>query len=220
MCKQSTALDSCRSQHCRDTSTDIVHYRTTKWRRLQKLVTYAGTHHMTAKHDRKESQSEKNKHADISKPFFFVCVSGQGRITVMDKRSANEGMDLVCISIGEHEVKYIAEGAEPVLLLPWPKQLLQPKKFMRLIQQSDRVISCDIDLRFDIDATRGASRVADRSRCHLISHDRTADQSHEYLGCNDFLARVVPRCVAKEFVFVSLFEKQHMVHHVFICVCE
>ena len=69
------------------------------------------------------------------------------------------------------------------------KTIVTAEKFMRLIQQSDRVISCDIDLRFDIDATRGASRVADRSRCHLISHDRTADQSHEYLGCNDFFGQ-------------------------------
>ena len=61
--------------------------------------------------------------------------------------------------------------------------------------QIDHVISCDIELRFDIDATRGTcasrARVAYRSRCRTISHDRTADQSHEYLGCNDFLARVV-----------------------------
>ena len=61
--------------------------------------------------------------------------------------------------------------------------------------QFDHVISCDIEVRFDIDATRGLcasrARVADRSRCCMISHDRTADQSHEYLGWNDFLARVV-----------------------------
>ena len=55
------------------------------------------------------------------------------------------------------------------------------------------MISCDIELRFDIDATRGIcasrARVADRSRCRMISHDRTADQSHEYLGCNDFFGQ-------------------------------
>ena len=56
--------------------------------------------------------------------------------------------------------------------------------------QFDHVISCNIELRFDIDVTCGIcmsrARVADRSRCRMISHDRTADQSHEYLGCNDF----------------------------------
>ena len=64
--------------------------------------------------------------------------------------------------------------------------------------QFDHVISCHVKLRFDIDATRGMhicalrARVADRSQCRRISHDRTADQSHDYLGCNDFfLARVV-----------------------------
>ena len=59
--------------------------------------------------------------------------------------------------------------------------------------QFDHVKSCDIKLRFDIDATRGfcASRagVADRSRCRMISDDRTEDQSHEYLGCNDFFGQ-------------------------------
>ena len=62
--------------------------------------------------------------------------------------------------------------------------------------QFDHVILCDIELRFNINATRGLcasrARVADRSRCRMISDDRTADQSHEYLGCNNFFARVVP----------------------------
>ena len=61
---------------------------------------------------------------------------------------------------------------------------------MRLI---DHVISCDIELRFDIDATRGPCasqvRVADGSRCRMISVDRTVDQSHEYLSCNDFFGQ-------------------------------
>ena len=57
------------------------------------------------------------------------------------------------------------------------------------------MISCDIELRFDSDATRGScasrARVADRGRCREISHDRTADQAHEYLGCNDFFGQGV-----------------------------
>ena len=53
--------------------------------------------------------------------------------------------------------------------------------------------SCDIEVRFDIDATRGTARrelaLPDRSGCRMISRDRTADQSHEYLGCNDFFGQ-------------------------------
>ena len=59
--------------------------------------------------------------------------------------------------------------------------------------QFDHVISCDIELRFDIDAIRGLcasrARVADRSRWRMISLDRTADQSHEYLTWNDFFGQ-------------------------------
>ena len=31
--------------------------------------------------------------------------------------------------------------------------------------------------------------IADRSRCRMISDDCTADQSHEYLSCNDFFGQ-------------------------------
>ena len=59
--------------------------------------------------------------------------------------------------------------------------------------QFDHVISCHIELRFDIDATRGncasLAHVADCSQCRMIPHDRTADQSHEYLGCDDFFGQ-------------------------------
>ena len=59
-------------------------------------------------------------------------------------------------------------------ILPWPK-----KRYSWEIHEADlqfdHVISCNIELRFDIDATRGlrlcASRalVADRSRCRMIA---------------------------------------------------
>ena len=42
---QSTALDSSRSQLCNDTSTGVVRHQITKWRRLQKVVSYAAVHH-------------------------------------------------------------------------------------------------------------------------------------------------------------------------------
>ena len=78
----------------------------------------------------------------------------------------------------------------------------QKNRYSRKIHEVDldfdHVISCDIELRFDIDATRGYLRVAswrrgvalaDRSGCRMISHDRTADQSNQYLGCNDFFGQ-------------------------------
>ena len=78
------------------------------------------------------------------------------------------------------------------------KKIVTAEKLGEVDPQFDHVMSCDIELRFNIDATRSSyasrSRVADRSRCRMISHDRTADQSHEYLGCNNILARVVNLC--------------------------
>ena len=42
---QSAALDSSRSQLCNDTLTGVVRHQITKWRRLQKVVSYAAVHH-------------------------------------------------------------------------------------------------------------------------------------------------------------------------------
>ena len=74
-------------------------------------------------------------------------------------------------------------------LLPWPKNRCS-RKIHAVDLLFDHVISCEIELLFDIDATRGTcasrARDADQSRCRMISHDCTADQSHEYLSCNDF----------------------------------
>ena len=59
--------------------------------------------------------------------------------------------------------------------------------------QFDHVILCDIELRVrhrrDSRGCASRPRVADRSRCRMISHDCTVDQSHEYLGCNDFFGQ-------------------------------
>ena len=38
------------------------------------------------------------------------------------------------------------------------KKIVTAEKFMRLIRQSDHVKSCDIELLFDIDATRDSAR--------------------------------------------------------------
>ena len=48
---QSSALDSSRSQLCNDTSTGVVRHQITKWRRLQKVVSYDVLHHTRAYHD-------------------------------------------------------------------------------------------------------------------------------------------------------------------------
>ena len=42
---QSLALDGSRSQLCNDTSTGVVRHQITKWRRLQKVVSYDVLHH-------------------------------------------------------------------------------------------------------------------------------------------------------------------------------
>ena len=78
-------------------------------------------------------------------------------------------------------------------ILPWPKKNRYSQEIHEADLQFDHVILCDIELRFNIDATRGlcASRacVADRRRCRMISDDRTADQFHDYLGCNDIFGQ-------------------------------
>ena len=59
--------------------------------------------------------------------------------------------------------------------------------------QCDHVISRDID--FDLQpelATRSyreSRRCRTEARYRTISHDRTVDQPHEFLGCNDFFGQ-------------------------------
>ena len=71
------------------------------------------------------------------------------------------------------------------------KKIVTTEIFTRLI---DSLIMW-YRLWFDIDATCGicapGAWVADRSQCRMIYHDQTIDQPHEYLGWNNFLARVV-----------------------------
>ena len=72
------------------------------------------------------------------------------------------------------------------------KKIVTAEKFMGLIDSA--IMWYRGIASFDSTSTQPAclsvcvsrARVADRSWCRLISHDRTADQSHEYLGCNDF----------------------------------
>ena len=60
---------------------------------------------------------------------------------------------------------------------------------MRLISRAIVWYRASVPHRRDLSHCASRARVADRSRCRMISHDRTADQSHEYLGCNDFFGQ-------------------------------
>ena len=79
-------------------------------------------------------------------------------------------------------------------LLPWPKTLLRP----RYSWGWSAVRSCDIIRHRLWFATRvvtrrycGSRRCRTEARYRTISHDRTADQPREFLGCdNFFLVRV------------------------------
>ena len=57
------------------------------------------------------------------------------------------------------------------------KKIVTAEKFMRLVRQSDHVKSCNIELRFDIDATRGSARRELAMQIELflksMSHDIT-----------------------------------------------
>ena len=60
---------------------------------------------------------------------------------------------------------------------------------MRLISSVIVWYRASVRHRRDPGCCASRAHVADRSRCRMISHDRTADQSHEYLGCNDFFGQ-------------------------------
>ena len=60
-------------------------------------------------------------------------------------------------------------------------------------RQSDHVISRDIDFdlqrEFATRSYRESRRCRTEARYRTISHDRTVDQPHEFLGCNDFFGQ-------------------------------
>ena len=62
-------------------------------------------------------------------------------------------------------------------------------------RQYDHEISCDIDLDLQLELAtrryRESRPCQTEARYRTISHDQTVDQPHEFLSCNDFLARVV-----------------------------
>ena len=73
------------------------------------------------------------------------------------------------------------------------KKIVPAETFMRLICSSIMWYRAPRATVRAIDVTRGIcaprARLANRSQCCMISHDCTADQSHEYLSCNDFFGQ-------------------------------
>ena len=63
---QSSALDSSRSQLCNDTSTGVVRHQITKWRRLQKVVSYDVLHHSDAEIGKRELHAVSTRHGERS----------------------------------------------------------------------------------------------------------------------------------------------------------
>ena len=51
------------------------------------------------------------------------------------------------------------------------------------------VIDCNLQRELTMCRCRGSRRRRTDARYHTISHDRTADQPHEFLGCNDFFGQ-------------------------------
>ena len=98
-------------------------------------------------------------------------------------------------------------GVLLMIILPcMAKKIVTSREIHEADLQFDHVISCNIELRFGVDVTCGVCvsrvHVADQSRCRMISHDRTVDQSHEYLGCNNFFGQG-SRCVLRVCLAIS-----------------
>ena len=76
----------------------------------------------------------------------------------------------------------------------WPKNRYS-RDIHEIDPQCDHMISRDID--FDLQRVLATRSYREPRRCRTearyctISHDRTFDQPHEFLGCKDFLAMVV-----------------------------
>ena len=77
-------------------------------------------------------------------------------------------------------------------ILPWPKNRYS-RDIHKIDPQCDHVISRDID--FDLQRELATRSYRESRRCRTeaqyrtISHDRTVDQPHELLGCNDFFGQ-------------------------------
>ena len=85
------------------------------------------------------------------------------------------------------------ENVKKYNLPPWPKKNRYSRDIHEIDPQCDHVISFNIDLDLQRElATRrghGSRRRRTEARYRTILHDRTVDQPHEVLGCNDFFGQ-------------------------------
>ena len=70
------------------------------------------------------------------------------------------------------------------------KKIVTAEIFMRLIRSAIMWYHATSTSICNASSRRAVPRVAPMSNRSSISHDRTADQSHEYLGCIDFFGQV------------------------------
>ena len=69
------------------------------------------------------------------------------------------------------------------------KKIVTAQIFMRLIRSAIMWYHATSTSICSARSWHAVPRVASMSNRSSISHDRTADQSHEYLGCNDFFGQ-------------------------------
>ena len=74
---QSSALDSSRSQLCNDTSSGVVQHQITKWRRLQKVVSYDVLHHSDLTGDGGHYSCCDDVAPAIQKVYCEICSGGR-----------------------------------------------------------------------------------------------------------------------------------------------
>ena len=125
-------------------------------------------------------------------PHAFFSISGKKRKT--DSRSFRNSPHCPVSSFNEAGVKkhplsvYLSYNA---CCYYYPGQKNRYSRDIHEIDpQCDHVISCNID--FDLQCELATRRYREPRRCRTearlrtISHGQTVDQSHEFLGCNDF----------------------------------
>ena len=86
-----------------------------------------------------------------------------------------------------------------LFVLPWPKRSLQPRYSWdwSAVRSCDIVrhrlrsstSECKLQRELAMRSCRGSRRCRTEARYHTISQDRTVDQPHEFLGCNDFFGQ-------------------------------
>ena len=107
---QSSVLDSSRSQLCNDTSTGVVRHQITKWRRLQKVVSYDVLHHM-------------NKTLS-SKFLSFALLPGQFSLFPVNQKK-------------KERLQFFSGSCRYQILSQWPRPSMQLRLQHRVYRLSD-----------------------------------------------------------------------------------